>query len=638
MTEVIRFQILEDIQSKGQEILYPDKPRIAISMATCGLAAGAGKIYEVIKKEVKDQNLDWIVTETGCIGFCQIEPLLYFHFPGKPKLFYGNLTEKKARELIKALAAGDIKQDWILWKIEDEESIINEEKYHLGKNENLKDVPLYKDYPFFAKQLKIALRNCGFIDPNSIDEYVARGGYSSFYKVINNLKSHEVIEEVKKSGLRGRGGAGFPTGLKWEMCSKEDSPIKYIICNADEGDPGAYMDRSILEGDPHSILEGMLIGAYAIGSNEGIIYVRAEYPIAIEKLRNAIKQAEGFGLLGKNILDTGFNFNIKIVKGAGAFVCGEETALIASLEGRPVDPRMRPPFPSHSGLWGKPTNINNVETWANIPPIIARGSDWYSSLGTEKSKGTKVFSLVGKIQNTGLVEVPMGISLREIIYDIGGGILEEKKFKAIQTGGPSGGCLPEDSINLPVDYDSLSEAGSIMGSGGMIVLDEDTCIVDLAKFFLGFTREESCGTCNSCREGLDASYDILNRITEGKAEISDLDLLEELSHAIIDFSLCGLGKTAPNPVLTTLRYFKDEYIAHIEEKKCPAKVCRALIHYTIIPDKCTGCGICFKLCPEEAITGKTKEPHFINSEKCIKCGICFDSCRFDAISISSGDL
>ncbi|MHA1201249.1 MAG: NADH-ubiquinone oxidoreductase-F iron-sulfur binding region domain-containing protein [Candidatus Heimdallarchaeaceae archaeon] len=636
MTKAINTINLEDIATKEVERLYPKKPKIVVSKSTCGLASGAAKIYETIQKEINNLNLDWILTETGCIGFCQIEPLIYFYQPGKPKLFYGNLTEKKTSELVQALAEGDLKKDWILWKIEDEENIITETKFSLGIDDDLEDIVHYDKYPFFSKQRKIVLRNCGFIDPNSIEEYIVKGGYSALTKVLNDYKPQEVIDIVKKSGLRGRGGAGFPTGVKWELCSKEESDIRYIICNADEGDPGAYMNRSVLEGDPHSVIEGMIIGAYAIGSSEGYIYVRAEYPLAIEKLKEAIIQAEEHGFLGENILDSGFSLRISIVKGAGAFVCGEETALIASIEGRPVDPRMRPPFPSKSGLWDKPTNINNVETWNNVPVIIARGHEWYSSLGTENSKGTKVFSLVGKIKNTGLVEVPMGITLREIIYDIGGGILENKKFKAIQTGGPSGGCLHEKHIDLPVDYDSLVKVGSIMGSGGMIVVDEETCIVDLAKFFIDFTRDESCGTCSSCREGLDAYYEILTRVTEGKALVSELDLLEELGQTIIDFSLCGLGKTAPNPVLTTLKYFRDEYVEHIEEKKCRAKVCKALIEFTIVSESCTGCEACAKLCPQEAITGEPKKPHKIDPELCVQCGICFDTCRFDAITISTG--
>ncbi len=626
---------IKALRTKGEETLYPDKPKIGISMASCGLAAGAEKIYEIIEKELLDLELDWIISKTGCPGYCQKEPLLYYHAPGKEKIYFGDLTEKKAKELIKELSENKVDRDFAAWKIMSDVTI-DEKTLFISEETEIADVPLYQEYDFFEKQHKIALRNCGFIDPQSIAEYIAKGGYVAFQKALK-MKPKEVIDSVKKSGLRGRGGGGFPTGLKWELCSKETSDIKYIICNADEGDPGAYMDRSILEGDPHSIIEGMLIGAYGIGANEGYIYVRAEYPLAIELLDIAIEQARENGFLGDNILNSGFNFDIKLAHGAGAFVCGEETALIASIEGRPVEPRIRPPFPSESGLWEKPTNINNVETWANIPPILLKGHEWYSSLGTETSKGTKVFSLVGKINNTGLVEVPMGITLREIIYDVGGGIIDDKKFKAIQTGGPSGGCLPESHIDLPVDYESLKEAGSIMGSGGMIVVDEDTCMVDLAKFFIDFTRDESCGKCVSCRDGLDACHEILDKITEGKASLEDLTYLEELSQSIVDFSMCGLGTTAPNPVLTTLRYFKDEYIAHIENKECPAKVCKALITYEIIKDNCVGCQACARLCPENAIKGQKDKVHKINQELCIKCGVCFDTCRYDAILIRSGD-
>lgn len=627
MTKIRHLKDLETLKEKGLKSLYPETPKMTISMATCGLATGARRIYETVKQEVEKQHLDWMIAETGCLGFCQKEPLLYFFQPGKPKLFYGELTEDKAAELITALANGEIKKDWVLWKMEGEEYIIRGTRHLLGKGEDgFKDVPTYSDIPFFAKQLKIALRNCGFIDPNIIEEYIERGGYFSLYKVLTDMKPEEVIDEVKQSGLRGRGGAGFPTGRKWEFCQMAKGTPKYIICNADEGDPGAYMDRSILEGDPHSVLEGMAIGAYAMGAEEGYIYVRMEYPLAIERLEKAIQQAEDCGLLGENIFNSGFNFNIKIVRGAGAFVCGEETAMIASIEGRPVEPRLRPPYPAQSGLWGKPTNINNVETWANVPVIIARGGEWYASIGSEKSKGTKVFSLVGKINNTGLVEVPMGIPLREIIYDIGGGILVRKKFKAVQTGGPSGGCVPESLIDLPVDYERLTEAGSIMGSGGMIVIDEDTCVVDLAKFFIDFTRHESCGKCNSCREGLDALFEVLSRIADGKGEVGDIDFMEDLSNAIIDFSMCALGGTAPNPVLTTIRYFRDEYEAHIKDRRCPALVCKELISYYIDPEKCTACMLCLKNCPVDAIDGEKRKIHVIDQSKCTKCGTCYDVC------------
>ena len=445
-----------------------------------------------------------------------------------------------------------------------------------------------------------------------------------------------VIDEIKKSGLRGRGGAGFPTGLKWEICNKTKGDMKYIVCNADEGDPGAYMDRSVLEGNPHSVLEGMLIGAYAIGAREGFVYVRNEYPLAVKNLGIALTQARDYGLLGEDILGFDFDFNVSIIRGAGAFVCGEETALMASIEGRKGVPRQRPPFPAQKGIWGKPTNINNVETWANVPLIISQGADQYSKIGTSDSKGTKIFSLVGKINNTGLVEVPMGTNLSQIIFDIGGGIPNGKELKAIQIGGPSGGCIPKDLIEIPIDYEALTQAGSMMGSGGMVVMDEDTCMVDVAKYFLKFLLDESCGKCLTCREGIERMLEIVTRISEGKGRKEDIELLAELAEVVKDASMCGLGQTAPNPVLSTLRYFKDEYLAHINEMKCPAGVCRALILYSIIEDNCTGCGVCRKRCPQEAISGEKKELHIIDQSECIKCGVCYEICKFDAIVRSSG--
>jgi len=481
--------------------------------------------------------------------------------------------------------------------------------------------------------MKIVLRNCGQIDPTRIEDYLAREGYLGIAKVLSSMKPEEVIEEVVRSGLRGRGGAGFPTGTKWKFARNAKGDEKYVVCNADEGDPGAFMDRAVLEGDPHTVLEGMLIAAYAIGAQHGYIYVRAEYPIAVTHVKKAVADAQAVGLLGKNILGTGFDFDVKIKEGAGAFVCGEETALIASIEGRRGMPRTRPPFPAVAGLWGKPTNINNVETFANIPPIIHKSAGWYASLGTEKSKGTKIFALAGKINNTGLVEVPMGITLEKIIFDVGGGIPGGKKFKAAQTGGPSGGCIPASLLNLPIDYDSLTAAGAIMGSGGLIIMDENTCMVDLAKFFLSFTQSESCGRCVPCRLGTKRMLEILQRITEGKGEAADLEMLRELAPMIKDASLCGLGQTAPNPVLTTLNYFLDEYRAHIEEQRCPAGVCKALIRYQIIAETCKGCGVCRKACPQKAIVGQPKEVHTLDQTLCIKCGICYNECKFDAIEI-----
>jgi NADH-quinone oxidoreductase subunit F len=456
-------------------------------------------------------------------------------------------------------------------------------------------------------------------------------GYEGLKKALTTMSMEEVIAEVKKSGLRGRGGAGFPTGLKWEFTYKAPGTKKYVVCNADEGDPGAFMDRSILEGDPHALIEGMALAAYAIGADEGYIYVRAEYPLATKRLRTAISQAEEKGFLGENILGSGFNFNLRIKEGAGAFVCGEETALLMSIEGNRGMPRVRPPFPATKGLWGKPTNINNVETYANIPVILRKGADWYAGIGTEKSKGTKVFALTGKVRNTGLAEVPMGITMREIIFEIGEGIQNDKEFKAVQIGGPSGGCLPPELLDLPVDYDSLVQAGAMMGSGGLVIMDEETCMVDVAKFFLNFTQSESCGKCTPCREGTKRMLEILTRITEGQGKMEDIDLLERLGKVIKSTALCGLGQTAPNPVLTTLQYFRDEYEAHIKDKKCPAGACEALIKYEIIPEKCTGCTRCARSCPANAITGKVKEVHVIDQDKCIKCGICYEKCRFDAI-------
>lgn len=590
------------------------------------LCAGTGcvsnksfKIKEVLEKELKKQNLqdEVLVVMTGCNGFCALGPVMVVKPDG---IFYQQLKEDDIPHLVEEhfLKGRPVK------------------KLMYTPPEEKEPIPKMMEIGFFARQRLIALRNRGLIDPENIDEYIASDGYKALAKVLTKMTPVEVIEEVKKSGLRGRGGAGFPTGLKWELCRKakpksKKQNTKYIICNADEGDPGAFMDRSIIESDPHGVLEGMIIGAYAIGANNGYIYIRDEYPLAMERLEIAIKQAKDYGLLGENIFDTGFSFDIKIQKGAGAFVCGEETSLMASIEGRPPEPRQRPPFPAQSGLWGMPTNINNVETWATVSSIINRGAEWFASIGTEKSKGTKVFSLVGKINNTGLVEVPMGTTLREIIYDIGGGIPDGKEFKAVQTGGPSGGCIPKEMLDLPIDYERLAEVGSIMGSGGMIVLDEDSCMVDIAKYFLQFTNDESCGKCNSCREGSEALLEILDKISNGKGEEGDIEFLEELGQAIKDASLCGLGQTLPNPVLSTLRHFRDEYEQHIKYKKCPAGVCKALIQYFIDKEKCTGCMLCAKNCPQDAISGKRKEPHTIDQDKCIKCNMCYEVCKFNAV-------
>jgi len=635
--KVENLEDLERIKEEGLKSIYPDKTKIAVGTATCGLASGAEEILETITREVREKNLSMTVTRTGCLGFCQKEPLVDVLRPGWPRITYCEMTPERAKKMVNELAQGKLKREWILAKMEEEEFLIEGKirKYLLnGLPEAIDEIPLYGDVPFYKKQMKIAMRNCGFIDPEKIDEYVGRGGYQSLYKILTQYQPDQVIEEIRKSGLRGRGGGGFLTGRKWYFCRQASGEKKYVICNADEGDPGAYMDRSVLEGDPHSILEGMIIGAYAIGAHEGYIYVRAEYPLAVKILKKAIRQAEEYGFLGSNIFGSGFDFSIQINRGGGAFVCGESTALMVSIEGGVGEPRAKHIHTVESGLWERPTNLNNVETWANVPAIIARGSDWFSKIGTKESKGTKVFSLVGKISNTGLVEIPMGITLREIVYDIGGGIPGGKKFKAVQTGGPSGGCVPEKLIDLPVDFEELTRVGSMMGSGGMIVMDEDTCMVDVAKYFLSFLQDESCGKCTSCREGIKRMLQILTRITQGKGEEGDIELLEELSQVVAETSLCALGVTAPNPVLTTIRYFRDEYEAHIKDKKCPAKVCRDLITYTIDREKCKGCLVCKKLCPEQAIEGKRKEPHRIDQAKCIKCGICLENCKFGAIIVS----
>lgn len=587
-----------------------DKVKITIHMGTCGIAAGAMKIKRAVFSELEENGRDGIaVLVSGCAGLCSCEPIITVERKGEAPVKYINLNEKKIRKIIKAHIFGG--------------KII--ERYTLSEA---------SDIGFFGKQHPIVLRNRGLIDPGKIEEYIARDGYKALIKALTRMSPKEIIQEIKESGLRGRGGAGFLTGKKWELCRKSKDNIKYIICNGDEGDPGAYMDRSIIESDPQAVLEGMVIGAKAIGASHGFVYLRSEYPLALEQLHIAILQAREFGLLGNDILGTGINFDISIHRGAGAFVCGEETSLIASLEGRSPEPRIRPPFPVESGLWGKPTNINNVETWANVPQIILNGAKWYSEIGTETSKGTKVFSVVGKVKNTGLVEVPMGITLREIVFDIGGGIQKDRGFKAVQTGGPSGGCIPESLIDLPIDYEKLSEVGSIMGSGGMIVLDNNTCMVDVAKYFIDFLRGESCGKCTSCRDGIEAMYDILNNICDGNGKMDDdLVFLAELAEAVKGGSMCGLGQTAPNPVLSTLQYFKDEYEAHIQEKRCPAGVCKNLISYTIDEEKCTGCMLCIKGCSVDAVSGEKKQPHKIDLKKCIKCGACFEVCNFDAVIV-----
>ncbi|MBM4284991.1 MAG: NADH-quinone oxidoreductase subunit NuoF [Deltaproteobacteria bacterium] len=627
---------LEDLKRQGLTQTYPDKIKIMVGMATCGISAGADKVYTALEKKIAELGLDAVLEKTGCIGFCQREPLVDVIYPKQVRVSYEGVTPEKAEALVEALQTGEVFAENILCRIDQEDFLI-EGKIRPYANPHPPalpgDIPTYEEVPFFKKQVKIALRNCGFIHPERIEEYIARGGYLALYKVLKEMTPEQVIEEVKASGLRGRGGAGFPTGLKWEFCRNAPGDMKYVICNADEGDPGAFMDRGILEGDPHAMLEGMAIGAYAMGAREGYIYCRAEYPLAIHRLEIAINQAEKLGLLGDNIFGTDFSFRVEIREGAGAFVCGEETALIASIEGKVGEPRPRPPYPAQSGLWGKPSNINNVKTWSHVAPIIMRGAKWYAKFGTKKSKGTTVFALVGKVNNTGLVEIPLGITLREMIFDIGGGIAGDRAFKAVQTGGPSGGCIPEQYLDTPVDYESLGALGSIMGSGGMIVMDDRDCMVDVAKYFIDFTKDESCGKCTPCREGTLRLMEMLEAITDGKGEEEDIEKLQDLSEMIIDSSLCGLGGTAPNPVLTTIKYFREEYEAHIWAKKCPARVCKALIVFHVDEDKCTGCTLCRKRCPVEAVEGVKKEAHRIIQEKCIKCGVCFDSCKFDAVIV-----
>jgi NADH-quinone oxidoreductase subunit F len=587
--------------------------KVIVGLGSCGIAAGAGKVYDELQRIKEADSLDFELKKTSCIGMCFKEPLVEI-VDESGSYLYGEVDSKKINEIV-------------------EKHIVNftPVKEYVVKSD-MQETSFDK---YFDGQVKIALRNCGYIDPENIDEYESRSGYQAIKKIANEkVGVQDIIKSILDSGLRGRGGGGFPTGLKWKFANNNRSKEKYIICNADEGDPGAFMDRSVLEGDPHSVIEGMIIGAYAIGASDGVIYCRAEYPLAIKRLNIAIGQARERGYLGKDILGIeGFDFDMYIKEGAGAFVCGEETALIASVEGERGMPRKRPPFPAVSGLWRKPTNINNVETYANIPWIITNGAAAYAKYGTEKSKGTKVFALTGKIKNGGLVEVPMGITIKDIIYKLGGGIIDDKKFKAVQLGGPSGGCIPEYLSHTIVDYDSVNATGAIMGSGGMVVMDETTCMVDIARFFLEFTCKESCGKCTFCRVGTKRMLEILTRITEGEGREGDIEKLEELAYQIKDGSLCGLGQTAPNPVLTTIKYFRDEYEAHIRDKKCPALNCKKLLTYEIIEDKCTGCMVCKRGCPTKAITGEKKMPHLINQELCIKCGDCYSKCKFDSIRI-----
>ncbi|MBR3781085.1 MAG: NADH-quinone oxidoreductase subunit NuoF [Clostridia bacterium] len=596
------------------------RSHVLICGGTGCTSSGSKVLISTFEKEIEKNGLaeEVKVVQTGCFGLCALGPVVIIYPEGT---FYSRVEEKDVAEIVSEHLLKGRLVDRLVYKDADE-AVIEE----AGKTLSLNDTNFYKT------QKRVALRNCGLIDPENIDEYIAMDGYAALGKVLTEMKPEEVVQVVKDSGLRGRGGGGFPTGLKWSFTAANSADQKYVVCNADEGDPGAFMDRSVLEGDPHCLIEAMTICGYATGATEGYVYVRAEYPIAVARLQKAIDQAREYGLLGKNIFDSGFDFDLFIRLGAGAFVCGEETALMTSIEGNRGEPRPRPPYPAVKGLFGKPTTENNVETFANIPQIILKGADWFASMGTEKSKGTKVFALGGKIVNTGLVEIPMGTTLREVIYDIGGGIPNGKKFKAAQTGGPSGGCIPASLIDTKIDYDNLTAIGCMMGSGGLIVMDEDNCMVDIAKFFLDFTVDESCGKCAPCRIGTKRMMEILEKITEGNGTLEDIDKLEELAYYIKENSLCGLGQTAPNPVLATLKFFRDEYIAHVVDKKCPAGVCKGLLNYTIDADKCKGCTLCARKCPVGAISGTVKNPHVIDTTKCIKCGACMDSCKFGAIS------
>ena len=594
----------------------PNKLSVRICLGTGCRARGSLDVSKAFTDEIKKHNLDIQIEckQTGCHGFCERGPVVVI---GPKKIFYQKVRPHDVNEIVsKTLLNGEVVSRLL----------------YIDPVTGQRATYEY-EVPFYKKQTRPILANNGRIDPSNILDYIEFGGYQALARAITTMSCEEIIDTIEKSGLRGRGGGGFSTGRKWRLCRKASGNVKFVIGNGDEGDPGAFSDRSLMEANPHSILEGMTIGAYAIGANQGFLYLRAEYPLALKQLQIAIEQAREYGFLGKNIFNSGFDFDIKISRGGGAFVCGESSALIASMEGKMGEPRAKYIHTVEFGLWNKPTNLNNVKTWANVPLIINEGAEWYAKIGTEKSKGTGIFSLVGKVNNTGLIEIPMGTPLRQIIYDIGGGIPDSKKFKAVQTGGPSGGCIPEELLDLPVDFEKLTEAGSMIGSGGMIVMDENTCMVDLARYFLDFLQNESCGKCVPCREGITRMLEILIDITLGKGNEEDLELLQELAETIKDFSLCGLGQTAPNTVLSTLKYFKDEYNAHVKEKKCAAGICKALIKYFIIESKCTGCSACLKLCPQKAIQGDPKKTHMIDSGKCIRCGICQDACAFDAIMI-----
>ncbi len=626
---------LKKLQVFKDEILLREhsEPVVLIGMGTCGLANGAQDVYNAFVQELQKLDQDVRLVQTGCVGYCAQEVIVDIKLPGHPRVCYSHVGADDVPNIVSAtLGEQQLVRDKLLGVYTDG-----------GSNNGWGECPDLLKIPYFSKQKKVVLDNCGVIDPENIDQYIARGGYVALDRALNELNPEKVIQEVLDAGLRGRGGGGFPAGKKWQLAAKEKADKKYIICNADEGDPGAFMDRAVLEGDPHKVVEGMIIAAFAIGACEGYIYCRAEYPLAIQRLEKTIADAAAYGLLGQNILGSGFDFKLKVKKGAGAFVCGEETALIHSIEGKRGMPRPRPPFPSTAGLWGKPTTVNNVETYANVPVVLRQGAEWYSAVGTENSKGTKIFALSGKVNNVGLVEVPMGITLREIIFDIGGGIPDGKDFKAVQIGGPSGGALPARFLDTPVDYESLRGIGAMMGSGGLVVMDETTCMVDLAKYFMTFIQSESCGKCIPCREGTKRLLEIITRLTQSRRSentpeesllrFQGMVYLERLADVIKNTSLCGLGQTAANPVLSTLKYFRDEYEAHLYDRKCPAGYCRELLTYHIDTDKCTGCNLCAKKCPRNAILGERKKAHYIIDEKCIRCDQCRSFCNFDAIYV-----
>ncbi|MBN1757818.1 MAG: NADH-quinone oxidoreductase subunit NuoF [Chitinispirillaceae bacterium] len=623
---------LDRVAVAGESTLYPKTMKIMIGSASCGIGAGARTVEEAAIKTVKELGIDAVVTRTGCVGWCQREPLVDILVPGAPRLCYELMTPAKMEKVLTEYAEkGVLPTDGVLYRYEKEENVLQDTAFVYPQPNGYAQLPERSTLDFFSRQKRVILRNCGSIDAMNIAEAIARGAYRGAFRALTTMKPSEVFEVVLASGLRGRGGAGFPTARKWETAMRQESDVKYIICNADEGDPGAFMDRSVLEGDPHALVEGLLIGAYAIGASRAFIYVRSEYPLAVETLQQALKEAAEHGITGDNIFGSGFSLAIEIRKGAGAFVCGEETALLASIEGRAGEPRPRPPFPAVKGLWGKPTVINNVKTLSSIGPILSRGAEWYASRGAENNRGTTVFAIVGAVKNTGLVEVPLGISLREMVEVIGGGSQSSRPIKAVQTGGPSGGCIPESLFDLPIDYEKLAGAGAMMGSGGMIAIDTATCIVDLARFFLTFTTEESCGKCTPCREGTKQMLHLLEKICEGKGTETDLAILEDLAATIKSASLCGLGQTAPNPVLTALRHFRSEFEAHVVDKKCPAGVCRNLITVAIDAQRCSGCGQCVKVCAVNAISGERKKAHMIDAGVCTRCGACRNICTFEAV-------